>query len=346
MEEEKYAAYKTQLNEQITQLERKKKEEYENKMREIVRNREIQFQNYSQKLKQQIEEEYAERYNKEKQKAETIKNILVPQDQMPKYSPLRQRSKSGTRSPSNIQSPNSENLSAQDHDKRSALSNSVYLNDKVYNEEKSQVQRSAEMENYYPGSEGYQGSNQNLKSPTNSQLSGGEFSENDEDHQVIQKHEEAKYAFENYRKSIASDSNRPPFNYLDQNESSKSGHLPLKESTFGAPEDLIEEQKRDHHLPYGSLEGDLHPYQDPKHLYQIKGGKFSNFSSPITEEEAEGESSMSYISSANDDTKNYIDTSDISSSSGTETPNRSQNPFHHPNQNYPYQPHPPSNYAQ
>lgn len=142
-------------------------------------------------------------------------------------------------------------------------------------------------------------------------------------------------------KSMASGENYNGFEYsLKSGEYSYSG-LPIKDSTFGMYNEPYEESQNRHMypVPFGSMEGlPQNDMNDVKSQLPYKGGKFSEFSSPITEED-EGESSISYAdqrvmksnpqfqnvefrsnsSTSNEDSSNYMDTSEISSSSISES---------------------------
>ena len=350
MEEEKMVKDNMRLKANVDSAIMQARENRESKLREVVRDREMNFQEYTVKRHNQIREEY----NKKMQDEIPDEASIASESAYKEDNSIRKSQSFRETKEKDIEnmSPNRKLISP------SEFSNSInqkYLNKDVYESYSRGIQqpsfnqdfvkRSGPLIQSYPISDNINGSRVEMNLEEHSQ-SQDENSEYTDENSIIQRHENSKNAFENYKKSLASRDNFNGYEYsLKSGEYSYSG-LPVKDSTFGMYNDPYDEENKNRRMypvPFGSMEG-LPPNDmtDVRSQLQFKAGKFSEFSSPITEED-EGESSISYddgqgmtsnpqfhnikmrgdISTSNEDSSNYMDTSEISSStiSESEKPN-------------------------
>lgn len=388
IEEEQLEKTNMKFKKTVDEALQKAKEDRENKLREIVRDRELNFQAYTLQRQNQIHEEYRKKFEQHKDVMNESNSMIGNFEKQNLLSPERDFKSMKKRTKSEFASPESENMSPNyQYGPTSELSCSInqkYLNKDVYNVSRSQTQltgypsqtldkRGALMQSN-PYSDNLNGSRTEINVDGESGDERSFVGSREEDDEALRKHEQSKHAFDSYMRS---------FQQQRVGYSCEGGVLPLKESTFGMPSQSSQEFQKygmTYSVPYGSMEDiPLSDNQETRSHYPHKGGVFSNFSSPITEED-EGESSLSFTEgqemsmtsrgsnsyyskrpqniynehsymhndqlnmkspSVNDhSTSSYENTSDISSSEGTEV-NRSQynhaindlgvNPFYRPN---------------
>lgn len=309
MEEEKLLRANLEYKRSIDDAVYKSQQERDNQMKELIRNREMNFQEYTLKRQNQIREEYMKKLegnDGEVRQAhsfiETGKGMLSPDRNMGPYDANTE-----------IHSPGMENMSPnQPYGYKSDLSYSInqkYLNKDAYDIGRSQEyplsindrmkSHNGALMQSYPLSDNLNGTREEMMndSYTESYTQNDEYS-CEEDEEALRKHEQSKNAFEAYKRSTEQ---------FNGSQGYEEGVLSMKNSTFGMPtqnsQDFQKYQIGASH--FGSAEGHPMGYHiDQNTYYHQKGGNFSSCSSHITEED-EGESSLS-----------YIDENDISATSG------------------------------
>lgn len=276
LEIEKHEKANADLRKSVEQAVYKSKEERENKLREIVRDREINFQEFALKRQEQISQEYQNIYATQKSNIENSYDASIDNENL---------------SPNKMYKSNSD------------LSNSMnqkYINKDKYTSKDTNSQNKSRgvLSQSYPASNSGHGSAIQIKSNDSlSEMSEDSFvSHRDkEDDEALHKHEQTKQAFENYKKSTLNDKNviksfdysrESGYDYNNQIINSVS-ELPVKDSTFGA---YRVSQEYIHNGMDNTMFSRMEN-QEVRSQFAAKASRFSNFSSPITEE-SEGESSL------------------------------------------------------
>jgi hypothetical protein len=312
MEEEKIMKENMKLKQKVDAKVHQKRIEREEQMLEMVREREVNFQEFTVRRQKQIENEYKDtldQYQGEKDRDRS-------NERNPMLSPDKTYSEINDQSRSALYSPGSENMNPNKQKSPfSDLSNSMnqkYLNKDAY--PKTQTQNCGTLKDQIiaikgalalPLMEQHQAIRSELQSMTSDEGSRMDQSSvysattDDESDPVIQKHEQSKYAFEEYKRS--SDGT----NFRGMNNSS----LPIKDSTFGAPNDSSQDFKHklsmNRPIPFASMDGA--PF-DGQEIRSHNGLHDGQFSSVITEEnsvETSEECSSQNLSMTSDNSLSY-----------------------------------------
>ena len=242
--------------------------EREDRMNQIMQEREQNFQDYTLQRQNQIENHYGEMMS-------------------PSRSPISSR-----KSRTEIYSPGMENVSPNYQNSDLSYSmNQQYKNKDVYEVSKSQarglnlkdqiLQNQESARKAYPLSEHLDRSNMNLEdSQTNESRSDLE-SQTDID--ALRKHEQSKYAFESYQQSWGDHTGSQTFG---------EGILPVKDNTFGHPSySSTDFQKMSVMRSHQNMDDEYCKENQEVLSLNQQRNVMSNLSSQITEE-AEGESSI------------------------------------------------------
>ena len=277
------------LKKSVEEALMKSKEDGENKFREIVREREKNFQDYTCRRHEQISQEYQNYHDDQKQHLEKAQDIIVNNNENT--------------------SPNRLYKSASD---LSCSMNQKYINKDKYASKK--MDNSQDIENRNALNQSYPAKHDESvvqdKSPPHDSMSEGSdsFSHADEDAKAIRDHELVKHKFKNYKQQqlvnnnvIKSFDDTKESNNYGPNTMGSISELPVKDSTFGANRSSQEygQYRVASSMPYTNFEGhNINPNfenHDVRSQFATKTSKLSNFSSPITEEEG-----TSYVSSSDE----------------------------------------------
>ena len=287
-EQEKHQQVTDKLKKSVEEALMKSKEDRENKLREIVREREKNFQEYAYQRHEQISQEYRNYYDDQKQHLENVQNMIKSNAENENTSPNRlYKSVSDLSCSMNQKYINKDKYASKEMDTSQDIENRNILNQSypVKPDESVVQDKSPLHDSMYEGSDS--------------------FSHADDDEKAIRDHELVKHKFESYKQQqFAQDNVVKSFDYARESNNygpsamGSMSELPVKDNTFGANRSSQEygQYRVTSSMPYTNFEGQninaRFENQDVRSQFAARVSKFSNFSSPITEEE-EGESCIS-----------------------------------------------------